>query len=924
MKNSALQVFSVASFIAVALIACTNVTPEQRIQSAKDYLKHNDAKSAVIQMKDLLQNNPNLAEARYVLGTALLRQGDVAGAELEFRKALEAKYQEDLVIPELASSMLSLGKEKILTQEFGKKQLGPATANANLQTTLALAYDRLRKPELAEAALTTALRSDPGYSPALLIRARQKASERDFGGALQAVDAILSKDAANAEAWKLKGDILYGSGRTEDSLTAYRKSVEVEPHFLTGHAAIITVLMEQHRLDDASKQLEELKKVAATSGQTMYLETQLALLRKDYKLAHDLSQRLLKIDANNTLYLQVAGAVALRLNTLTQAEQYLSKALVAEPRLALARRLLVATYVRSGQFERAISAINDAARNGVIEPGLIALAGEVYLQKGDPAEAERHFRQALTLDPNDVRSRTDLAMAQLSAGKTDIALQELQDIANSDSGTTADLALISTYAARKQFKLALAAVDKLESKQPANPMTANLRGRIYLAQKDNAAARKSFEQALAIDRTYFAAAVNLAALDVADKKPDDAKKRFEEVLAKDPGNGQAWVALAELAAFQGGGKAEVAPLLRKAVEVSPSELKPRLLLIELNLSTSDFREAVNVAQSAAATLPDNPEVLAALGRAQQAAGDLNQAIATYGKLATIQPRSPAPWMMLSAAQLAAKNTKEAERSLRKILEFTPDHLEAQRRLIALLLDVRKYQDATNVARQVQSQRPKSSAGFALEGDINAKQKQWDAAASAYRAGLSREPSSVLAAKLHTVLVASGKNSDAEAFANGWMNRYPKEWEFLFHLGDAAIATGDYAAAERNLRAALQIQPNNSLTLNNLAWATFKQGKDGALAYAQKADQLTPNQPFIMDTLAILLTDKGEYSKAIALQRQAIELQPGNASLRLSLARIYLASGDKALAKTELESIAKVGPANNPVYSEVMALLRKTI
>src|SRR5574337_1859452 len=84
-------------------------------------------------MKDLLQNNPNLAEARYVLGTALLRQGDVAGAELEFRKALEAKYQEDLVIPELASSMLSLGKEKILTQEFGKKQLGPATANANLQ-----------------------------------------------------------------------------------------------------------------------------------------------------------------------------------------------------------------------------------------------------------------------------------------------------------------------------------------------------------------------------------------------------------------------------------------------------------------------------------------------------------------------------------------------------------------------------------------------------------------------------------------------------------------------------------------------------------------------------------------------------------------------------------------------------------------------
>jgi Tfp pilus assembly protein PilF len=50
--------------------------------------------------------------------------------------------------------------------------------------------------------------------------------------------------------------------------------------------------------------------------------------------------------------------------------------------------------------------------------------------------------------------------------------------------------------------------------------------------KDSAGARKSFESALAINPAYFPAAERLARLDLADKKPDDAKKRMEAVLAR--------------------------------------------------------------------------------------------------------------------------------------------------------------------------------------------------------------------------------------------------------------------------------------------------------------------------------------------------------------------------------------------------------
>ena len=79
-----------------------------------------------------------------------------------------------------------------------------------------------------------------------------------------------------------------------------------------------------------------------------------------------------------------------------------------------------------------------------------------------------------------------------------------------------------------------------------------------MARAIAAGARKQFEQALAIDPAFFPAAANLARLDLADKKPDDAKKRFDDVLAKDPKNVAALLAIAELRARGGGSADEVA------------------------------------------------------------------------------------------------------------------------------------------------------------------------------------------------------------------------------------------------------------------------------------------------------------------------------------------------------------------------------
>lgn len=919
-KKTHLNVALSAALVCLLLSACGE-KPEAMLTSAKDYLAKNDSKAAVIQIKNALQSNPDLPEARFLLGTALLDSGDPVGAEAELRKALDLKHPQDLVLPLLAKALLAQGQTKKLTDELAKFELTQPSAKASFLTTLAAAYGLQGKTDLSRESLKAALVAEPGYAPALIAQARQKAGQQDADGALAMVEDVIAKSPKSHEAWKLKGDILLIlKNQAPEALTAFRKTVEIKPDFLLGHTAIITLLLQQNNLADAAAQLEQLKKVAANHPQTRYLEAQLAYQKKDFKSTRELVQQVLRVVPNNVQGLQLAGAAELQLNSPAQAEVYLSKALQLAPELPLARRLLVMAHLRSGQPAKALATLLPGLSREKSDPELLSVAGEVYLQNGDVKKAEEYFARASKQAPQDARKRTSLALTHMMSGQVESAFSELQDIAASDTGTTADLALISAHLRRQEFDKALSAIDALEKKQADKPLAANLRGRTLLARQDVAGARKSFERALVIDPTYFPAVASLAALDIADKKPDEAKKRFEAVLAKDPKNGQALLGLADLAARSGAVTDEVAKLIGNAVAANPTEMAPRLLLIDYYLRNKDVKAASSAAQNAVAALPTSPEALDALGRTQQASGEFNQAVATYNKLAGMQALSPQPYLRLAEVHLAAKDKEAATASLRKALEIQPDLLEAQRGMVLLHLDAKRVSDAVSTARTVQKQRPKEAVGFVMEGDINATQKNWDGAATAYRDGLKQVNSPELAIKLHSALMASGKAADADKFAATWQKDNPKDTAILLYLGDGAIARKDYSGAEKYYTAVTKLQANNAVAYNNLAWVTARLNKEGAIALAEKANALAPNQPAFMDTLAVLLSDKGDYAKALDLQSRVVKMQPQNTLFKLNLAKIHIKGGKKDLARKELDELAKMGD-KLAAQAEVTALLK---
>ncbi|HSQ72947.1 MAG TPA: XrtA/PEP-CTERM system TPR-repeat protein PrsT [Rubrivivax sp.] len=877
------------------------------VASARSYIDKQDHAAAVIQLKSALQKNVNNAEARQLLGSSLLETGDAKGAAIELRKALELGAEAKVVQPQLAKAMLAQGQTRPVIQEFAAVTLDDPEAQADLKTTVATAYAALGEREKARDAVLAALDASPKNADAQLLRARLLAGDGDIAGALAGVEEVLAGNAKHVGALLFKGDLQRHGLRDRDAAMAtYALAIEAQPKAVAGHSALITMLLEKGDVPAARERFEKLKAVQPQNPETLLFEAQFAFIDKNHARTRELTDQLLRMAPDNVRVLQLAGVNEMRLNSLTLAETHLGKVVKAVPRAVVPRQMLARIYTRTGQPGKALEVLKPMLDAPTADANSLTLAGEALLQTGDLAKAEAAFARAAKADPKATTARAALALGQVARGNTAGGFEELEAVAAADPGIRANMALIAARLRSRDIPGALKAIDELEKKQPESPVAHALRGTVLLQQKDTAGATASFEKALKIDPLYYPATAGLASIELAAGRPEGAQKRFDDLLKADPRNALALLGLAELKARTGGNKDEVTAAITLAVKAQPDAAGPRLLLVNHLLAQRDPKAALAAAQEAAGALPDSMEVMSALGTAQLAAGQGQQAISTFGKLASLRPDWPEPELKLAEAYAAANDLASAKRSLDKALQIRPGLVPAQRALALIAVREDKPQEALRIAQSMQKAQPKQATGYLLEADVELLRRRPDAAIAPLRTALQLSPSSETAIKLHAALGAAKRGAEADKLAATWAKEHPRDTAFRYYQGDTALARKDFDAAEARYREVLEIQPENALALNNVAWLMAQQKRPGALALAEKANAVLPNQPALMDTLAYVLALEKQPQRAVELQKKAMAQAPQNNGLRLTLARIYLENGDKVNARTELETLAKLG------------------
>jgi len=285
----------------------------------------------------------------------------------------------------------------------------------------------------------------------------------------------------------------------------------------------------------------------------------------------------------------------------------------------------------------------------------------------------------------------------------------------------------------------------------------------------------------------------------------------------------------------------------------------------------------------------------------------------------MQPKSPEPQLLLAQAHMASQQPDEAIKALRAALAIRPDLTAAQRDIAAIYVATARHDQALREAKALQAERPNDPIGFVVEGEIYLAQKKLDQAEKTYRAALKKFDLPALLTRTHSILEASGKRGEAEALAEDWIRRQPKDAAVLAYLGDRDIGAKRYESAEARYRRALERAPDNALFLNNLAWVSYELKRPKSLEYAERAYELAPQQPAVMDTLGMILVGSGQTERGLELLGRAAELAPDAHQIRLNFAKALIKAERRAAARKELEQLARLD-AKLPVQQEAAKLL----
>lgn len=445
----------------------------------------------------------------------------------------------------------------------------------------------------------------------------------------------------------------------------------------------------------------------------------------------------------------------------------------------------------------------------------------------------------------------------------------------------------------------------------------NFFGTVKGASGDKAAARAAYLQVLAKDPAFRPATLNLARLDVEDSRFDDARTRLNQLLARRADDADA---LYEFGALEAKARMPVNAIRywQKAIDVQRTDPRPGLALINFLERDGQTAAVQVVAKQMASAYPDNLAVKLALGRALLAAGDFSAARSVFNKATLLANFDPVIQVQIGRQQLNAGNPEGAVYCAQKALQGRANDEAALTLMVEAQTVLGEPGRASAALKTLVDAHPDSVAALQTSANLAMARGFYADAERDYRRVLARRPTTATAINIVQALVASQHYARASAFLDDWIRTRQTDRTALKALAELQTRSGNFAAARTSYERVLAYEPDDPLTLNNLAVVMQTLNDPRAAEMAQKAHRLVPENPVISDTLGWILVRQGKTEIGLGFLREARLRSPDNGEFRFHLAYALAEAGRKAEARDELAA-ALTGPGKVVMRDEIAQL-----
>lgn len=134
----------------------------------------------------------------------------------------------------------------------------------------------------------------------------------------------------------------------------------------------------------------------------------------------------------------------------------------------------------------------------------------------------------------------------------------------------------------------------------------------------------------------------------------------------------------------------------------------------------------------------------------------------------------------------------------------------------------------------------------------------------------------------------------------------KDWGLFYARAICYESLKDWSKAEQDLQKALELNPNQPEVLNYLgySWADKGVKLEQAYDYIVRAHQQTPNEPYIIDSVGWVLYQLGHFKKAVAYLEESIQMLPADPLINDHLGDAYWQAGREHEARFQWERALK--------------------
>ena len=415
--RAAALALSLLFFANVAHAATAVEESNEWLEDARGHIQEGKYKAAVIDLKNALQEYPENAEARLLLGSLYVDLGQPLEAEKELREArkLGIAY-ERLVVPLGRSLLFQRRFEGLLGQLDATDQ--PDDLAFDILLLRAQAQAGLERHDDAIDTLEAAAKLRPDDGRAHVVQARLYASlDRQLEAAAK-VEKALEVSPDLVDALLLDADLRRQRGDAEGSLDGYGRVLEQEPDNAAARLGRAAALLVLARDQEATADVQEILKAAPENPMARYLDAHIKLRAGDIDGAASILKELgTALDRFPPAH-WLNGIVEYAQGQYETARVWLERYLSSTPDNVEARKLLGATLMRLNAPAEAVEVLAPALEQAKDDAQLMALLGGAYLRSGQNEAAVEQLESAAELVPENPRLLSGLALGQLASGDT--------------------------------------------------------------------------------------------------------------------------------------------------------------------------------------------------------------------------------------------------------------------------------------------------------------------------------------------------------------------------------------------------------------------------------------------------------------------------------------------------------------------------